>query len=69
MTCEPQGECAKNERELEDKLAQLEKAIWSLVWILGAICAAMLVALVWVYVRGRGLNAEMDVVAASLGGG
>jgi hypothetical protein len=56
---------AKKERRLD----ALEKVLWGLAWLLACMFIAELVALVWVVAHGNRLDADMDAVAASLGGG
>lgn len=67
MSRKPFGPEFKN--EMEARLARLESALWGFAWLLGAMCAAMLLAYAWVAIRGHFLDAEMDVVSASLGAG
>jgi hypothetical protein len=60
---------AEVNKELDDRYARLESAIWALALLLGTLCVSMLLAYAWVSVRGHFLNDDMDVVSASLGGG
>lgn len=49
-------------------LARLEGMMRPLIWLLACVLAAMLAAFLWILARGHGLDADMDVVAASLRG-
>lgn len=55
--------------EIHARLARLENAMWGVIWLLGALCAAMFLAYLWMLARGHALDGHMDAIAASIGGG
>ena len=54
---------------LPEKLARYDKVMRMLVWLLGGVLAAALVAFAWLAVEAHALDADMEMVAASRGGG
>lgn len=54
---------------LAEKLARYDKVIRMLVWLLGCVLAAALVAFAWLVLEAHALDTDMEMVAASRGGG
>jgi hypothetical protein len=54
---------------LTETLGRYDKVMRMLVWLLGGVLAAALIAFAWLVLEAHALDADMDMVAASRGGG